>query len=63
VDPVDPTGAGDAFCGALAHALSRGLELTAAVERAVFAGAVATTRPGAQVAMPGAEELEKLLRG
>ncbi|HEX6220987.1 MAG TPA: ribokinase [Acidimicrobiia bacterium] len=61
VDAVDPTGAGDAFCGALAEALSRDLGLGAAVERAVAAGALATTAPGAQGAMPSAHQLERLL--
>jgi len=58
VDPVDPTGAGDAFCGALAHSLSHGLDLIAAVEVAVIAGAIATTRAGAQPAMPNSREVE-----
>ena len=62
VDPVDPTGAGDAFCGALADSLSRGQELVAAVRRAVAAGALATTRAGAQSAMPSAEEVDLALR-
>ena len=61
VSPVDPTGAGDAFCGALAHALSHGMGLAAAVRRAVTAGALATTRQGAQAAMPTAAEVEALL--
>ena len=58
VDPVDPTGAGDAFCGALGQALSQGWDMIDAVRRAVVAGALATTRPGAQTAMPTSEELE-----
>jgi ribokinase len=61
VDPVDPTGAGDAFCGALADSSSRGMELVEAVRRAVVAGALATTRAGAQSAMPNAEEVEMAL--
>jgi len=61
VDPVDPTGAGDAFCGALADSSSRGMELVEAVRRAVVAGALATTRAGAQSAMPSAEEVEMAL--
>lgn len=61
VEAVDPTGAGDAFCGALAQALSRGVDLAAAVERAVVAGALATTRPGAQTAMPTADQIDALL--
>lgn len=63
VEAVDPTGAGDAFCGALASSLSRGDSLGAAVERAVGAGALATTRPGAQAGMPTAAELERILSG
>ena len=61
VSPVDPTGAGDAFCAAVAHGLSVGMDLPGAVERAVIAGALATTRPGAQAAMPTAGEVEALL--
>lgn len=61
VDAVDPTGAGDAFCGALAHALSQGLDLGSATKRAVVAGALATTRPGAQAALPVRDEVERLV--
>lgn len=52
VDAVDTTGAGDAFCGALAEATARGESLEAAVRWAVRVGATATTRVGAQTAMP-----------
>lgn len=62
VAPLDPTGAGDAFCGALARGLSAGMRLLDAVEQAVVAGALATTRPGAQAAMPTHEEVQALLR-
>lgn len=61
VEAVDPTGAGDAFCGALACSLSKGEGLGAAVERAVAAGALATTHTGAQSAMPTTAELEGML--
>lgn len=61
VEAVDPTGAGDAFCGALAHGLSRGMELVDAVELAVTAGALAVTRPGAQTAMPTGAEVNAAL--
>jgi ribokinase len=61
VRAVDPTGAGDAFCGALAHALGLGMPLREAVRRAVTAGALATTRAGAQTAMPTGAELEAAL--
>ncbi|MGH7776516.1 MAG: ribokinase [Candidatus Dormibacterales bacterium] len=52
VDPIDTTGAGDAFAGALALALARGLEAGAAVRVANAAGAAATLSAGAQEALP-----------
>lgn len=58
VDPVDTTGAGDAFVGALAARLAEGDSLEEAVPYAVRAGAVAITRPGAQGALPYPEELD-----
>lgn len=63
VEPVDPTGAGDAFCGALARMLSRGHSLQEAMPLAVAAGAAAVTRRGAQAAMPTFSEAEALLGG
>ena len=45
---VDTTGAGDAFCGALAAALADGADRTQAVHRALAAGAAAVRRHGAQ---------------
>jgi ribokinase len=47
---VDTTGAGDAFCGALAAALAGGLDRAAALDRAIAAGAEAVRRVGAQPA-------------
>jgi ribokinase len=61
VDAIDSTGAGDAFNGALAVALSLGLTLEAACERAVAAGALATTRAGAREGMPTFDGLEEFL--
>lgn len=58
VEVVDTTGAGDAFCGALAAGIDAGLEISAAVLRAVIAGAMATTAKGARSAMPTAAELD-----
>jgi ribokinase len=55
---VDTTGAGDAFCGAVAAELARGAYLEAAVRFAVRAAAVAVTRHGAQAAMPTRGEVE-----
>lgn len=45
---VDTTGAGDAFCGALAAALARGVTRAEAVAAAQAAGAEAVRRRGAQ---------------
>ncbi len=45
---VDTTGAGDAFCGALAAALARGADRRRALVLAGRAGADAVRRPGAQ---------------
>jgi ribokinase len=45
---VDTTGAGDAFCGALAAALATGADRAAAIRAAAEAGAAAVQRVGAQ---------------
>jgi ribokinase len=48
VEAVDATGAGDAFCGALADGLADGHDLVAATEWAVRVAGISTTRWGAQ---------------
>ncbi len=63
VQPVDTTGAGDAFNGALAAGLAAGLEPESAVSRAVAAAALSTLRPGARGGMPTAAELEAFQAG
>jgi ribokinase len=45
--PIDTSGAGDAFCGAIADGLARGLGLTAAAERAAVVAAIVTEHRGA----------------
>jgi ribokinase len=62
VTPVDTTGAGDCFSGALAQALAAGLPLAAAVRRAVTAAALSTTGCGARGALPDVAAVEALLR-
>ena len=52
VTSVDSVGAGDAFVAALAVALAAGVEPAAAVRAACAVGAAATTRQGAQDALP-----------
>jgi ribokinase len=52
VASVDSVGAGDAFVGALAVAVAAGVGPVDAVRAACAAGAAATTRRGAQAALP-----------
>lgn len=63
VPVVDTTAAGDAFCGALADAVCRGEDLLDAVRWAVCAGALATTRLGAQPSLPTRDEVAALVAG
>lgn len=62
VDAVDTTGAGDAFNGAFAMALSEGKSIFEAMDYGNAAGALAVTKQGTAPAMPLREELEKMLR-
>lgn len=62
VQPVDTTGAGDTFCGALAAALASARPMREALRRACAAAALATTRLGAQSSIPTYDEVEALLR-
>jgi ribokinase len=57
VTPVDTTGAGDCFCGALSVALAYGTSLLDATGWAVAAAALSTTAPGARGHLPGEEEV------
>jgi ribokinase len=61
VNVLDTTGAGDAFNGALAVALTEGKPLAAAVEFANCAAALQVTRQGTAPAMPYRAEVEELL--
>ena len=62
VQAVDSVAAGDAFNGALAVSLAEGKELSEAVRFASAAGALATTKYGAQDSMPTREEVDMLAR-
>jgi ribokinase len=61
VDAVDPTAAGDAFCGAFAASLAAGRDVAAAMRFAAAAGALATTKPGAVPSLPQRIAIEELL--
>jgi ribokinase len=61
VDVVDTTGAGDTFCGAFAATLLDGATFRDAVRYANTAGAIATTRPGAQSSIPTRDDIEEAL--
>ena len=58
---VETTGAGDAFTGALAVALTEGRELVAATRFACAAAGISVTRHGTARAMPTRPEVEALL--
>jgi ribokinase len=57
VQAIDSTGAGDSFCGALAAALGRDVDLGTAIGRAQAAAAISVKRRGAFASLPTAEEL------
>ncbi|MEA2278801.1 MAG: ribokinase [Solirubrobacteraceae bacterium] len=59
VTAVDTTGAGDAFCGALAQALADGAALVEAARWAALAAAESVTRPGAQGGLPRRADVER----
>lgn len=58
---VETTGAGDAFNGGFAAALSRRLAPLDAVRYGCAAAAISVTRPGAAASMPSRAEVEALL--
>ncbi len=60
IDAVDPTAAGDAFCGGLADALVRGDSRHVAVRWAVRCGAATATKWGAQAALPTRTEVQAM---
>ena len=61
VTAVDPTGAGEAFSGAVAAEHARGAPQTDAVRQANAAGALAVTVTGAEPALPRRAAVERLL--
>ena len=62
VQTVDTVAAGDAFNGGLAAALSEGLSLRQAVIWGAAAGAIASTKPGAQASMCDRQTFDDFLK-
>ncbi len=60
VDPIDPTAAGDAFTAALTVELTAGHDIDHAIHFANCAGALATTKLGAQPSLPTRLAVETL---
>jgi ribokinase len=58
VEAVDTTAAGDVFNGAIAVAISEGVDLEKAVEFACKAAAISVTRMGAQASAPYRKEIK-----
>jgi ribokinase len=61
VEPVDGTGAGDAFTACLVVSLVEGRDHEDALRRACAAGALAASRLGAQPSLPTAAEIDAIL--
>jgi len=60
VEVVDPAGAGECFCAALAFATSEGMDHFAAAGYAMAAAAVCVGREGGAAAMPTRDEVERM---
>ena len=58
IEPVDTTGAGDAFTGVLAAALDGGFDLSGALRRAAVGAALACLALGAQESLPTARAID-----
>ncbi len=63
VEPVDTTGAGDSFCGALAARLARDTPLDDAIRWAIVAGGLATTAHGAIPSIPDSAAIAARVSG
>tara|TARA_B100000029_G_scaffold513296_1_gene612391 strand:+ start:1542 stop:2519 length:978 start_codon:yes stop_codon:yes gene_type:complete len=62
VDPLKPTGAGDAFMGAFIGALLNNFDLESAVEVGSAAAAIVVTKVGCAPAMPNMSEINSFMK-
>jgi ribokinase len=62
VQAVDTTGAGDAFNGAFAHAIEKGMDIKDAVRYASAAAAISVTRFGKAFAMQEKTDIEEFIK-
>ena len=62
VKAVETTGAGDAFNGGLACAISEGLDIGTALKFANCTAAISVTRPGSSPSMPQRSEILELMK-
>lgn len=61
VEEIDPTGAGDCFCGTFVSLISQGVPLDEAGQRANAAGAIAVTRRGPMEGNSSPAEISRFL--
>ena len=61
VDPLDTTGAGDTFCGALVAQMAMGQDWKSAIQYANAAAALCVTKMGAQPSIPTQHEVNAFL--
>jgi ribokinase len=61
VRAIDTTSAGDTFAGAIACALSEGVDLENAVRFGNAAAALSATKQGAQISMPSRAEVDEMV--
>ncbi len=62
IQAVDTTGAGDAFVGSFAIAFAEGKSIKESIRCGNAAGALASTKSGAQPSMPSRDDLNKMLQ-
>ncbi len=58
VKPVDTTGAGDSFIGALSVGLSKGLNIHKSIDLAIKTSGITVTRHGASISIPTINEVD-----